>query len=221
MTEHPADNLQRVAAHLPTFRDPLGPAFRRMEELNASLTRMAEVHNGLGHLAGIEKSIARMAGIEKSIGQMAGMQNVIAQTARLADYAPRIQDFVLRDPLADFHQEMAKLWEERARAAAEAREAHSAAGCVRRLEAEIRLFESQLDAAQDVGIRLVNFGSEITFHVTDIGSVEPDLIIFSGKTQAGAPVRLLQHRNQIDFLLTTLERSDPDQPKRPVGFHHQ
>src|SRR6266566_5046783 len=125
MTEHPADNLQRVAAHLPTFRDPLGPAFRRMEELNASLTRMAEVHNGLGHLAGIEKSIARMAGIE----------NVIAQTARLADYAPRIQDFVLRDPLADFHQEMAKLWEERARAAAEAREAHSAAGCVRRLEA--------------------------------------------------------------------------------------
>ena len=64
MTEHPADNLQRVAAHLPTFRDPLGPAFRRMEELNASLTRMAEVHNGLGHLAGIEKSIARAARLQ-------------------------------------------------------------------------------------------------------------------------------------------------------------
>jgi hypothetical protein len=57
--------------------------------------------------------------------------------------------------------------------------------------------------------------------VTDIGSVEPDLIIFTVKTPAGAPVRLIQQRNQIDFLLTTLERSDPDQPKRPVGFHHQ
>ena len=123
--------------------------------------------------------------------------------------------------LHDFNQEMTKLSEEQARAAAAAREAQSAAGCVRRLEAQIRLFESQLDAAHDVGIRLVNFGSEITFHVTDISSVEPDLIVFSGKTQAGAPVWLIQQRSQVDFLLTTMERSDPDQPKRPVGFHHQ
>ena len=123
--------------------------------------------------------------------------------------------------LHDFHQEMTKLSEEQARAAAAAREAQSAAGCVRRLEAQIRLFESQLDAAHDVGIRLVSFGSEITFHVTDISSVEPDLIVFSGKTQAGAPVWLIQQRSQVDFLLTTLERSNPDQPKRPVGFHHQ
>jgi hypothetical protein len=116
---------------------------------------------------------------------------------------------------------MVQLRGEQARAEAEAREAQSAAGCVRRLEAQIRLFESELDADHDVGIRLVNFGSEITFHVTDIGSVEPDLIIFTGKTQAGVPVRLIQQRNQIDFLLTTLQRSDPEQPKRPVGFHHQ
>ncbi len=123
--------------------------------------------------------------------------------------------------LHDFHQEMAKLSAAQARATAEAREAQSAAGCVRRLEAQIRLFESALDADHDVAIRLVSFGSEITFRVTDIGSVEPDLIVFSGKTQAGAPVRLIQQRSQVDFLLTTLERSNPDQPKRPVGFHHQ
>src|SRR5207237_4076543 len=77
--------------------------------------------------------------------------------------------------LATRNQEMTTLLKEQARAAAEAREAHSAAGCVRRLEAQIRLFESQLDAAQDVGICLVNF-SNSTFHVTDISSVEPDLI---------------------------------------------
>src|SRR6266571_7361050 len=123
--------------------------------------------------------------------------------------------------LATRNQEMTKLLEEQARAATEAHEAQSAAGCVRRLEAQIRLFEAELDAAHDVGIRLVNFGSEITFQVTDIGSVEPDLIVFTGKTPAGAPVRLIQQRNQIDFLLTTLERSNPDEPKRPVGFHHQ
>src|SRR5213595_2532825 len=98
--------------------------------------------------------------------------------------------------LATRNQEMTTLLKEQARAAAEAREAHSAAGCVRRLEAQIRLFESQLDADHDVGIRLVNFGNEITFQVTDIGSVEPDLIIFTGKTPAGGPVRLIQQRNQ-------------------------
>src|SRR6266571_2578099 len=85
------------------------------------------------------------------------------------------------------NQEMTKLLEEQARAATEAHEAQSAAGCVRRLEAQIRLFEAELDAAHDVGIRLVNFGSEITFQVTDIGSVEPDLIVFTGKTPEGAP----------------------------------
>jgi hypothetical protein len=142
----------------------------------------------------------------KSLSRMMELQNQPVHSAKA---------------LATRNQEMTKLWEEQARAAAEVHEAQSAAGCVRRLEAQIRLFESQLDADHDVGIRLVNFGSEITFRVTDIGSVEPDLIVFSGKTQAGAPVRLIQQRNQLDFLLTTLQRSDPDEPKRPVGFHHQ
>ena len=148
--------------------------------------------------------------------RMMDVQNGLARMAEIQS-----QPIYSAKALATRNQEMTKLWEGQARAAAEAHEAQSAAGCVRRLEAQIRLFESELDADHDVGIRLVNFGSEITFQVTDIGSVEPDLIVFTGKTQAGAPVRLLQHRNQIDFLLTTLERSDPEQPKRPVGFHHQ
>ena len=144
------------------------------------------------------------------------LQNGLARMAEIQS-----QPIHSAKALATRNQEMTNLLEEQARVAAEAHEAQSAAGCVRRLEAQIRLFESELDADHDVGIRLVNFGSEITFQVTDIGAVEPDLIIFTGKTPAGAPVRLLQHRNQIDFLLTTLERADPEQPKRPVGFHHQ
>ncbi len=172
---------------------------------------MAEVHNGL----------ERMADVHSGLGRVAVMQQSIERMARIPNLLPQVEGITSARRLSDFHEEMTKLWEERARAAAEAREAQSAAGCVRRLEAQIRLFESELDADHDVGIRLVNFGSEITFQVTDIGSVEPDLIVFSGKTQAGAPVRLIQQRSQVDFLLTTLERSDPDQPKRPVGFHHQ
>ena len=152
------------------------------------------------------KSLSRMLEVHEGLARMVEIQSQPVYSAKA---------------LFTRNEEMTTLREELARAAAEAHEAQSAAGCVRRLEAQIRLFESELDADHDVGIRLVNFGSEITFRVTDIGSVEPDLIIFTGKTPAGVPVRLLQHRNQLDFLLTTLERSDPDQPKRPVGFHHQ
>ncbi len=152
------------------------------------------------------KSLSRMLEVHEGLARMVEIQSQPVYSAKA---------------LFTRNEEMTTLREELARAAAEAHEAQSAAGCVRRLEAQIRLFESELDADHDVGIRLVNFGCEITFHVTDIGSVEPDLIIFTGKTQAGAPVRLIQQRNQIDFLLTTLERSDPDEPKRPVGFHHQ
>ena len=179
-----------------TFRDPLGASFRRTLEFNKTLSRTLEVQNGLARMVELHNGLARMAELQS-------------------------QPIYSAKALATRNEEMTKLWEEQARAAAEAREAQSAAGCVRRLEAQIRLFESELDADHDVGIRLVNFGSEITFQVTDIGSVEPDLIVFTGKTPAGAPVRLIQHRNQLDFLLTTLVRSDPDQPKRPVGFHHQ
>ena len=179
----------------PMFRDPLGASFRRTLEFNKSLSRMMEVQNGLARMAELHNGLARMAELQS-------------------------QPIYSAKALATRNEEMTQLLEEQARAAAEAHEAQSAAGCVRRLEAQIRLFESELDADHDVGIRLVNFG-DMTFHVTDIGSVEPDLIIFTGKTPAGAPVRLIQQRNQIDFLLTTLQRSDPDEPKRPVGFHHQ
>ena len=179
-----------------TFRDPLGVSFRRTLEFNKSVSRTLAVQNGLARMVELHNGLARMAELHS-------------------------QPIYSAKALATRNEEMTQLWEEQARAAAEAHEAQSAAGCVRRLEAQIRLFESQLDADHDVGIRLVNFGNEITFQVTDIGSVEPDLIIFTGKTPAGAPVRLIQQRNQVDFLLTTLERSDPDQPKRPVGFHHQ
>ena len=141
----------------------------------------------------------------KSLSRMMELQNASVHSAKA---------------LAARNDEMTKLWEDQAREAAEAREAESAAGCVRRLEAEIRRFESQLDAEHDVGIRLVNF-SGTTFHVTDIGSVEPDLIVFTGRTQAGDPVRLVQNRTQLGFLLTRLVRADPGQPKRPVGFLHQ
>ena len=178
-----------------TFRDPLGASFRRTLEFNKTLSRTLEVQNGLARMVELHNGLARMAELQS-------------------------QPIYSAKALATRNQEMTTLLKEQARAAAAAREAHSAAGWVRRLETEVRLFEADLDAEHDVGMRLASFG-DVTFHVTDIGSVEPDLITFSGKTEAGALVRLLLHRNQAGYLLMRLKRADPEQPKRPVGFHHQ
>jgi hypothetical protein len=101
---------------------------------------------------------------------------------------------------------------------AQVSEARSAEGFVKRLLREIRAFEFSLDPAHEVGIRLVSFGQALTFHVTRIGFVEPSLITFHGLSEAREPVQLVQHVNQISFLLMKVERLEPETPKQPIGF---
>lgn len=101
---------------------------------------------------------------------------------------------------------------------AEITEARSAEGFVKRIVGEIRTFESSLDSAHEVGIRLVSFGQTLTFHVTRIGFIEPSLITFQGLTDAQEPVQLVQHVTQISFLLMKVKRLEPEKPKKPIGF---
>lgn len=100
----------------------------------------------------------------------------------------------------------------------EAAEARSAAGFVKRIVHEVRSFESSLDPAHEVGMRLVSFGQALTFHVAHIGFIEPSLIVFEGLTEAQQPVKLVQHVNQISFLLMKMQRLEPEKPKKPIGF---
>ena len=97
-------------------------------------------------------------------------------------------------------------------------EARSAEGFVRRIMREVAAFEAALDSAYEVGVRLVSFGQAFTFHVTGIGFIEPSLITFSGLTDAKDPVQLVQHVNQISFLLMKVKRLEPQKPKTPIGF---
>jgi len=86
------------------------------------------------------------------------------------------------------------------------------------LHSHIAEFDERLDDAHEVGLRLVSFGQAITFHVEEIGFDNPSLIVFSGTTEVGQPVTLVQHVSQISFLLTSLKRQNPDEPKRHFGF---
>lgn len=87
-----------------------------------------------------------------------------------------------------------------------------------RLVLWINKFQSELDEASEVGVRLVNFGQVVVFHLEGIGYWNPSLISLQGTTNNGEPVELIQHVNQISILLMKLPRRNPDEPRRPFGF---
>ncbi len=88
----------------------------------------------------------------------------------------------------------------------------------RRLVEWINEFNSSLDDAHEVGVRLVSFGQTIVFTLDNIGYWNPSLILLSGHTLDGSPVELIQHVSQISILLMKLPRKDPEKPKKPIGF---
>ncbi|HEV7298048.1 MAG TPA: DUF6173 family protein [Tepidisphaeraceae bacterium] len=79
-------------------------------------------------------------------------------------------------------------------------------------------FDQSLDNAHEVGVKLVSFGQSVIFHLKDIGYWNPSLISFSGETEGGEPVELIQHVSQISILLMKLPRKNPEAPKQPIGF---
>lgn len=88
----------------------------------------------------------------------------------------------------------------------------------KRLMFNIKSFDEQLDQTYEVGIRLVNFGQNIQFAVRKIGYYNPKLITFSGVLEDCSKVQLIQHVNQISFLLLGVKRKETDKPKLPIGF---
>jgi hypothetical protein len=88
----------------------------------------------------------------------------------------------------------------------------------KRLVEWINDFDKSLDQDHEVGVRLVNFGQVVTFHLRDIGYWNPSLISFSGYTEQGEPVELIQHVSQISILLLKVKRQNTSQPKQSIGF---
>lgn len=97
-------------------------------------------------------------------------------------------------------------------------QANYASQFYRRLVKWINDFDASLDDQHEVGIRLVSFGQTVVFHLEDLGYWNPSLISFTGKTDGGDPVELIQHVSQISVLLMKLPK-DPNTPKRRIGFH--
>ena len=86
-----------------------------------------------------------------------------------------------------------------------------------RIAQAIVAFEKQLDQEHEVGFRLVSFNDSQTMHVLDVGYWAPDLILFFGRSQDGAPMQLMQHVSQVSLLLVAARKQTEEEPRR-IGF---
>ncbi|MCM1181481.1 MAG: DUF6173 family protein, partial [Clostridium sp.] len=82
---------------------------------------------------------------------------------------------------------------------------------------QIHEFEKTLDSEHEIALKLASFGSSITMSVTEIGYQNPDILYFYGFVN-GTEAQLIQHMNQLNFLLTSVELEDKSKPARRIGF---
>ncbi len=87
------------------------------------------------------------------------------------------------------------------------------------LKQQIQDFEKSLDNDHEVGLMLTNLGTSVTMVVQEITYREPVIMIFKGNVN-GSTATLIQHVNQLNFLLLALPK-DPQKPKRQIGFLSQ
>lgn len=83
--------------------------------------------------------------------------------------------------------------------------------------AQIEDFEENLDDDKEVAVLLASFGGTTLMSVTGIGYQHPDLIYFYGYVD-GKQSQLVQHISQLNFLLTSVDKEDPEKPPRRIGF---
>ena len=111
-----------------------------------------------------------------------------------------------------------KVIQELSNANAAAESAKSAAGMHERIVKLINDFEKNLNPNLEAGVRLVSFGKTVQFHIQNLGYWNPNIIIFYGTLEDGAPVQMVQHMSQLSFLLVAMKRRNPESPRRYIGF---
>ncbi|SMC34965.1 DUF6173 family protein [Sporomusa malonica] len=97
-------------------------------------------------------------------------------------------------------------------------QAYTAKNIFNQLVERVQDFEAKLDQEHEVGMRLVSFGKSTEFSVARIGYMDPSLIWFQGTLSDGSDVELVQHVNQISFMLIKIKRESPQEPRCPIGF---
>lgn len=88
---------------------------------------------------------------------------------------------------------------------------------VMRLAQAVAAFESKLDANHEVGFSMVSFGAGQVLRFEDLGYWAPDVVLFYGRTDDGAPIQLIEHVSQVNVMLVAARKASPEPPRR-IGF---
>lgn len=86
-----------------------------------------------------------------------------------------------------------------------------------KLKEQVEEFQENLPDSVDVCIQLASFGQSILMIVDEIGYQNPDLLYFYG-TVNGNEAQLIQHISQLNFLLMTQPKPEPQAKPRRIGF---
>ncbi|MFJ7935099.1 DUF6173 family protein [Sporosarcina sp. NPDC096371] len=96
---------------------------------------------------------------------------------------------------------------------------NDAAAIANQVVAAVNAYNRNLNPNEEVGLMLTSFGQTLTVNITGIGIIGTKLIIIKGfLTNNNAPVELLQHVSQLNFLLVSLKRENPQEVKKHIGF---
>lgn len=82
---------------------------------------------------------------------------------------------------------------------------------------QIKDFEDSLDPDQEVLLQLASFGATVYLAVTDIGYANPSILMFHGFV-SDEKAQLIQHVNQLSFLLLAQKNLDSTRKTRRIGF---
>lgn len=83
---------------------------------------------------------------------------------------------------------------------------------------EVQRYQANLPDDQDVAMMLTQFNESVQVLVKGIGYSGYNLVCFHGEDNNGKPLELIQHVQQLNFLLTVVSKPEPETPKRQIGF---
>lgn len=85
------------------------------------------------------------------------------------------------------------------------------------IKEQVNEFQESLEDNEDVMVQLSTFGSGIIMSVETIRFQNSDLLFFIG-TINGEKAQLIQHQSQLNFLLLSKKRENPNDKIKRIGF---
>lgn len=85
------------------------------------------------------------------------------------------------------------------------------------LKSVFQAFEHSINPDEEIALALSSFGVQHQIVVDSVAALGVNLIVIRG-IEGGVSVSLVQHLNQLSFLLVPVKKAQPDAPRRKIGF---